>query len=225
MNIIVEVNSSEATDFEFAKVNLNYLDQGKCYKLDIDFSTLYKECGKPTSKIMDFLFISSIIYSVDKIVSREDAHDNWTRNLYVEIPVSNLNEWNKVKEDFIEMINFLTGDKWDINFKKLKSNLDRINNDVEYIPLPFTDKEKAVSLFSGGLDSLTGVIDWLENYSERLILVGHYDPQVAGPKSDQQKIYNKIKSHYQDRTRFLQIKLGQRPYPTEGTYRSRSLVF
>lgn len=221
MNINIEVSSLENTDYEFAKVTLNY--KGENYTLDLDFSTLYKFCKVPSTIVMDFLFLSSVIYSIDKIVPRDNAQDNWTRNLKLDIPVSSLEKWNNIKDDFQEMISFLTGDNWNIGFKQLQTSLARTTF-PEYLKM-FDGELKAVSLFSGGLDSLTGIINWLEENEGDLLLVGHYDPQVGGPKNDQKTLYSQIDSYYDGRTNLLQVKIGQKPSPPESTYRSRSLLF
>ncbi|MCI5119619.1 MAG: hypothetical protein D3908_00165, partial [Candidatus Electrothrix sp. AUS4] len=83
-----------------------------------------------------------------------------------------------------------------------------------------------ISLFSGGLDSLIGTIDWLEKNPKKTIkLVGHYDPNVAGPKSDQNGLLNALKEHYKHRINFVQVRVGQTPPGKEVTFRSRSIVF
>src|SRR5690606_20038031 len=84
----------------------------------------------------------------------------------------------------------------------------------------------AVSLFSGGLDSLSGVIDWLSDYPQRrILLVGHYDPAVSGPKSDQKRLFNQLECIYGQRVQLLQVRVGQTPSGKESSYRSRSLLF
>ena len=82
-----------------------------------------------------------------------------------------------------------------------------------------------MSLFSGGLDSLTGVIDYLEtNQTNSLILMGHHDPRIAGPLSDQLAVLEHLEQHYPDRIHPLLVAAG----PVSGndtTLRSRSFLF
>lgn len=91
----------------------------------------------------------------------------------------------------------------------------------------------AVSLFSGGLDSLAGVIDALES-GQRLTLVGHHDSSLTVNKQDE--LYRCLRSRYgEDRVSLRKLFLrpaspgpGQsRPLPKarENTTRSRSLLF
>jgi hypothetical protein len=84
----------------------------------------------------------------------------------------------------------------------------------------------AVCLFSGGLDSLVGAIDWLESdASESLVGVGHHDPAVPGPLSDQESLLEIVRPHYRFRLSPVLVGVGQSPSGPEITMRSRSLVF
>ena len=56
------------------------------------------------------------------------------------------------------------------------------------------------------------------------MLIGHYD--AAGPKSQQEALYQRIKTHFPGRTKLVQVRVSQRPPKnTESTLRSRSIVF
>jgi len=84
----------------------------------------------------------------------------------------------------------------------------------------------AVCLFSGGLDSLVGAIDWLEDHAdESLVLVGHHDPKITGPNSDQKNVFGILQQHYPQRLSPVLVGVGQMPSGKEMTLRSRSLLF
>ena len=182
MIIDVTVNSEESTKNEFARVALNCRSLGLSSSIDIDVSTLLDKCPEPTNPVVDFLFVSAVIYCVDKLIPRSMSVDNWTRELAVEIPVSDSGLWSRNAENLNSTISFLTGDLWNISFRNLECSLIRPKRTrwlfSEEVP------PDAVSLFSGGLDSLIGAIDWLESNPEgRIKLVGHYDPGIAARRA------------------------------------------
>ena len=225
MKIDIHINPSEATKFEFAKVTLCCETLNVASVLDLEFSTLYDRCKIPNPIILDFLFLASVVYGVDKLVSREKTEDRWTRTLELSVPVSDSVKWSTIKEDLETCLGFLTGDIWIVCFTDLQCNLHRPKQRKRRrrnIP-PLADAN-TVCLFSGGLDSLVGAIDYLEsNPSNKLFLVGHRD--VRGPKADQCRLYEILKAHYQSQLDLLQVRVGQKGQSQDTTFRSRSFLF
>jgi len=225
MIIDVNINPEEATRSELAQVTLNCRSANLTSSIDIDFSTLLDKCAEPTNLAVDFLFVSAVIYCIDKLTPRSISIDNWTRQLQLEIPVSDSDLWSQNAENLNSAISFLTGDLWNISFRNIECSLVRPKN-VRYRLFQEETKPDVVSLFSGGLDSLIGAIDWLESNPEGTIkLVSHYDPGVAGPKSDQKRLIEELKEYYGDRINFVQVRVGQTPSGSEATFRSRSIIF
>ena len=225
MKIDIDISSSEATNFEFAKVILQCETLDVDCVLDLEFSTLYDRCKIPDPIILDFLFLASMVYNVDKLVSREKTDDRWTRTLKLNVPVSDSAKWSTVKDDLETCLTFLTGDVWTIHFTDLQCKLHRPKQRKRRrrnVP-PLADAH-AVCLFSGGLDSLVGAINYLESHtSDKLFLVGHRD--VPGPKSDQNRLYKILREHYQSRVDLLQVRVGQKGQSQDTTFRSRSFLF
>lgn len=225
MIINVNVNLEDATRSEFAPVNISCRSASLSSSINVDFSTLLDKCAEPTNLAVDFLFVSAVIYCIDKLIPRSISIDNWTRQLQVEIPVSDSDLWSQNAKNFNSAISFLTGDFWNISFRNLECSLLRPKR-IRYRLFEEETTPDAVSLFSGGLDSLIGAIDWLESNPEGTIkLVSHYDPGVAGPKSDQKRLMAELKEHYGNRINFVQVRVGQAPIGSEGTFRSRSIIF
>jgi 7-cyano-7-deazaguanine synthase in queuosine biosynthesis len=84
----------------------------------------------------------------------------------------------------------------------------------------------AVSLFSGGLDSFIGAIDWLyKNPDRHLHLVGHYDRHVPGPLSDQEALATRLRQQFPKRFDSVHVQVGLREKGADTNFRSRSFLF
>lgn len=225
MIVNVHVNPQESTKNEFAMVTLNCETAQLSSSVDIDFSSLLDRCDIPNDKSIDFLFISTVIYCIDKLIPRSNSIDNWTRLLQTEIPVVHSDSWNQNRDTLNKAISFLTGDVWNISFRELECSLIRPKRHRYRLLLDDATPE-IVSLFSGGLDSLIGAIDLLESRPHAIIkFVGHYDPDVGGPKSDQNSLMEELRGNYRNRIKFVQIRAGQTPSGDEVSFRSRSILF
>ncbi|WP_243356474.1 Qat anti-phage system QueC-like protein QatC [Bacillus litorisediminis] len=225
--INVTVSEMEKTRLELAKVSIHNTDTEEICNLDFDFKTVYQRCGIPNFTVLDFLFMASVFYATDKFVRRKTTGDKWTRDIKINIPVYELAKWQTVKENLEKCMSFLTGDIWDIEFYLNTSSLHR-PTERRRPPRQVLPRVQAdlVCLFSGGLDSLVGAIDWLEsNPKGNILLVGHYDGQVSGPKTDQSNLFNHLKQQYTTRIDSLQVRAGQKPSGKETTFRSRSILF
>lgn len=225
MNIRVEVlENGLPNNRGFRPVNL-IKDDGTCLcQLDVTFSNL-SSIVQINSRATDLLLLAAVVYSLDRKVLRKTAEDFWMRKFSLMLPVSDAIAWNLVKNELDNCLSFLTGDVWDINF---------YNQTITPVlpvqrELNVQQTAGAVCLFSGGLDSLIGAIDWLhENTNESLMLVGHYDEQMKGPKSDQRLLLPSIEREFPNRVRLIQVRIGNRNplvRTTEITLRSRSIVF
>ena len=196
-------------------------------ELDVQYSRL---CELPTrgSLSLDFVVLASAVYALDKTILRGTTEDGWTRTISLSLPVSDSQRWNVAAPELTQALNFLTGDRWQFTFTPLSSPI--------IFPQPVSTRRfrsvgisirstDTVCLFSGGLDSLVGVIDHLEQSTSRLLLIGHHDGDIAGPFSDQQRLIDPLRAAYPRRLRPLFLRVGQDPAGSEITLRSRSLLF
>ena len=225
MKIDIHINPSESTKFEFAEVTLRCEALEVASVLDLEFTPLYDRCQIPSPIILDFLFLASMVYNVDKLVCRKKSDDHWTRTLELSLPVSDPEKWSTVKDYLETCLSFLTGDIWKIHFTDHQYELFRPEerrSRRRNVPPPAD--ANTVCLFSGGLDSLVGAIDYLEfNSSDKLFLVGHHDG--PGPMSDQDCLYKILTEHYPSRLDLLQVRVRSKPSGYEKTLRSRSFLF
>lgn len=207
---------------------LDFFSEFDASTIKARFDRLVEVVGYPPQNAIDFMLLSGAIYVTDKTVLRRSSSDRWTRKLNITSPVGNKDLWSEASSDLINAISFLTGDQWQFGWVNEVNQLwhaDKVG----------AEKFDAVCLFSGGLDSLIGAINLLEDRkNKRILLIGHYDSNLT-PKT-QQILFEKLKEYYgPDRVKLIQVLLRpsenlpnqQYPLPTkkERTTRSRSLVF
>ncbi len=180
----------------------------------------------PSPTVLDFLSIAKSAYVADQLISRSlYGYLSWSRSIKLHIPVSSEKKWNSVKEQIEETLSFLSGDKWEILFRKGGQKFDTKRN---YKNKREITDVNIVSLFSGGLDSMIGAIDLLEK-GKNIELVSHH--KSGGPELKAQGIlcdklvkkYPKSKIGHFD---FLvQAKSIDKNTPKEESSRARSIIF
>lgn len=198
---------------------------------DIDCGLDFFRGWRPTRQAADLFLLASAAYCVDKLSPRSEAPDAWTRELHLTVPVEAPDRFPS--DRFARALSFLTGDSWHISTYRADMHPLAALPDLPPSLLPIVDVD-SVSLFSGGLDSLCGVIDLLEGSPElRLGLVAHYDGGQAS--SRQEVLYSRLADVY-GADRVALRRLWLRPAapsvrhapplpPVETTTRGRSLLF
>jgi 7-cyano-7-deazaguanine synthase in queuosine biosynthesis len=223
MKLRVQVDKKSSTSEGFPISKIVNEDGTALTTLDVQ-STEFAFPAFPDSIVTDFLFIASTVYAVDKLIDRAKAGDGWTRQFEVEIPVISPAVWQYASSELNDCVSFLTGDRWKFEFSQLSRQLFGKRSLARHSP-PFF-KPAAISLFSGGLDSLVGVIDWLEaNPDQKLLLAGHHDKQMTGPYGDQKNLLPGLKAAYPQRLHATLVRVGNDGESPEITLRGRSLLF
>lgn len=174
----------------------------------------------------DFMNACIAAYTADVRIPRHDAYDNWTRDLVLHIPVTNVERWQSGAAMFELLLSFLTGDYWKVLVREVPAG---------YTPPVGKDPKETVSftanvasLFSGGLDSFVGAVDLIEQ-NDQVVLVGHHS-QGGGPTSSSQtRALTALASIYAPEKRPL-LKLWVSPPKgkkrgSEITTRGRSVLF
>ncbi|MDL2248518.1 hypothetical protein LJB89_02360 [Tyzzerella sp. OttesenSCG-928-J15] len=191
------------------------------YGIDKMLGDLKKNQVYPTEEGFDILALATLVYLADTRISRSrHAEDSWTREIAIELPVFNYDKWSPTGELFSQMLNFLTGDRWDISFVKRENTLAE-------------DKERkvkydAVSLFSGGMDSLIGTINHLEQ-NHNVALISHAGDGYT--KDAQKSLLAEFKDNYSEiAPTYFNLWMSFRKNTlldggTENSTRSRSFLF
>ena len=211
-----------------AGIYLNMPDKDPI-KLSFNISDYSRIRGKFDKDAAEFAYFCAVIYGCDRAVSRNSGDgDHWTRELCVEIPVVDPERWEHCKETGEKMLEFLTGDLWRLTFISDSIPLfgPRFSKTRWNFRSRYRAKGSTVSLFSGGLDSITGIIDWLEeNPGESLMLASTYDAHAENAKSDQDRILPDLNIAYPGRTTRFVARSGLLTKGDDINFRSRSLTF
>lgn len=178
----------------------------------------------PSQAAFDLLHLAMAVYSADLCTLRSTGHDTWTRDLHLHLPVSAPDAWQASRGLVADMLGFLTGDHWALDFRQLPADGYFSRDSVRVEPTRFTPD--AVSLFSGGLDSFIGVLEQLDA-GQRLSLVGHHG--MGTTNRAQERTFETLTSSHTDRLEWLRFYVQQPSLPEgqdyEKTTRSRSILF
>lgn len=180
---------------------------------------------RPSVPARDLLRVAVAGYAIDRLSARTRTHDSWTRELELSVPISRHVPWADAQAPLTQALDFLSGDRWQLGF--------RVTDQARGGPDGGDLVADAVCLFSGGLDSLAGAIDLLDD-GKQVVLVGHYEGGLA-PKR-QRELAAALQSEYGAEAVSLR-QLSLRPAPVnsaqerplargrENTMRARSLLF
>ncbi len=149
----------------------------------------------PTEIGVDLLLFAALVHAADTRIARAtESQDTWTREIRIVTPVSAPERWSACAELLAEMLNFLSGDLWCLEFVARPAAFGSLRPSK---PTSVAQAFDQVSLFSGGLDSLIGAIDVLERGATPL-LVSHAS---EGATSDAQgTCFDGLTKHYATRT-------------------------
>ncbi|GFZ79802.1 hypothetical protein GCM10011531_07170 [Aquaticitalea lipolytica] len=230
-NIIIKHDTKDSFDVEISsaeeKLSINTYDIKD--QNSILSTNVFKEFDKlnltPSLMAKDLMHLALSVYTIDQIVSRDRyGFQGWSRHFKINYPVYSLNEWDAVKIKLEKLLSFLSGDKWEIEFRK---KVDSNGKQMELISNPNPLKIQKVALFSGGLDSFVGAIDLLENKT-KVAFVSHYKRGSEG--SVQTKLYSELSNYYGDKAFafsqfYVQPKQKHKNATKEISSRARSFLF
>lgn len=188
-------------------------------------------------RLIDLLEIASYIYVSDRLASRGGndliEYHSWARDMKYKIKVRDINFWkqSKIKKSLSSLLCFMTGDKsYTFNFDKLTTQKPMQPKLFQEDDLRQEYNEKVnVVLFSGGLDSLSGIIDTLETkQNEKICLVSH-QPGSPSITRTQDQLFEALKNHDKYRNQIVgHIKLNcglKETKAKEESQRTRSFLF
>lgn len=231
MNIWINKCSTELPDKDYKDAYIFSIDHERKATIFSNIKDIWRKAlDSPISSIQEDLTIIALsVFGIDKRVNRFSSSDNWTRTFKVSIPVLNYKDWVKTKLIWDEMLSYLTGDNWDINFRKTQKRYgnysEKRRNKIQL------NGYDAVSLFSGGLDSFCGALELLHK-GQSVCFVGHNEyPKLAKrQKRFKDRMYQEYPNQKVDFISFTAnsrapVMRGEKLAKSENTSRGRSLLF
>lgn len=150
---------------------------------------LYKEKIYPTELGFDIMSLATMVYLADTRIERAiHGQDSWSREIELEIPVSNVGLWETQICTIERMLKFLTGDLWKIELSSRTWQFSRPDEIGEK-----SNKYDEVSLFSGGMDSLISTINLMKD-GKNTLLISHAGEALT--KNAQKNIVDKFDTLY-----------------------------
>jgi 7-cyano-7-deazaguanine synthase in queuosine biosynthesis len=230
-NILLKESDKDIFDFNVPAeekklvINLGLHGTSKSLFSTNVFVELHKHKMKLNDNMNDLLSLALGIYTCDQVVAR-DIHgfQGWSRHFKLFFPVNKLTQWMPLEENISALLSFLSGDKWEIVFRK-KNEVE--GKQLELIKNSNPDNIQKVALFSGGMDSFIGAIDELED-KNKLAFVSHYKRGTEG--TVQNLLYEKLEKHYGKDTFkahqfYVQPNQGHIETSKEISSRARSFLF
>jgi hypothetical protein len=137
---------------------------GESSSLHTSLSPRAEELGPIPDANVEFIRLAALAYLVDRTAPRPRR---WTRELELVVPVFDPDRWRPVADQVAGALALLSGDKWQVEFQARRSAARR------RVERPVEPAER-VSLFSGGADSLCGL---LVSLNDGVVphLVSHWD--------------------------------------------------
>lgn len=219
-------------------IRFDILDEGPKSNIKVNFEELWRRFEKDNLEPIyeDLIIVATSVYAADKRIPRAgiyagEVEDNWTREICMSIPVLEIEKWNSIKSGIENILGFLSGDLWEINFRKTDLRFRNIKSKKKY-DIVGQDFD-AVSLFSGGLDSYSGAINLLEQ-EKHVCFVGCREYNALGNRI--YELYRILKESYPDQNIDMIIFNADPRTPRnidedlkgkyiENTSRSRSFLF
>ena len=182
-------------------------------------------------RILDLLEIAAYVYCADRRIPRGDKagmeYHGWSRLFYFVIKVRDFDFWNTpaIKEKLNNALVFMTGDRaYHFTFQSGHSTPPADLFDREIFQIQSQPNMKVI-LFSGGLDSLSGIAECLENSSDQLCLISHRSGQPRTAKT-QDQLFEALRERYPDRIEHYKFDCSLRGIRAEEeTQRSRSFLY
>lgn len=181
----------------------------------------------PSELGLDLLILAAHVHAADTRISRDtESQDTWTREIRLVVPVSDPHRWLRCTALLQRMLNFLTGDRWTLGFRSRPTSFQTAvpTRPPQLIAPPFN----SLALFSGGLDSLIGAIDSLE---QGLVPLFISHAGEGATSVSQQSLFRGLTRNYPGRN-FGRLRVWMtfpdgfvRNVASEKTTRGRSFLF
>ncbi len=210
---------------------LHYLAGQPGLQIRIGLPRFVQDVYHLPSRILDLLEIACYVFAADRCVirGRKDAveYQAWSRPMAFCIRVRDYDFWSdrNVRDLLSETLEFMTGDaEYTFEFEPGHSTPPTGLFDSAEFSVHPGSAGIAVTLFSGGLDSLSGTLDLLTTTDRKVVLVSHQSQ--PGTVHTQRALVKALKSNYRDRLVHYTFECTLRDFRArEETQRTRSFLY
>lgn len=182
-------------------------------------------------RVLDLLEIAAYVFCADRLISRGSKanleYHSWSRSFHFAIKVRDFEFWNTpdVKEKLKAALVFMSGDRmYHFNFQPGHSTPQADMFDGQTFQVEPKQDDRVV-LFSGGLDSLAGIVDCLKNSPSQLHLISHRSGQ-PGTARTQDQLIKELRRRYPNRISYYKFYCSLRETKRkEETQRTRAFLY
>ncbi|NHM28098.1 hypothetical protein G7K71_14135 [Desulfofundulus sp. TPOSR] len=182
-------------------------------------------------RIRDLLEIAAYVFAADRMIKRGEIdsleYHAWARSFHFFVKVRDFEFWQKpnIQNKLNEALSFMTGDlEYKFTFQPGHSTpptslFDKKEFKVEH------GRNTSIILFSGGIDSLVGAIERLEQTNDLICLVSHITQ--PGTKKTVAQLFKALEEHYPNRVRHYSFNcsLTGSNKAREETQRTRAFLY
>jgi len=185
------------------------------------FTTAFDEIS---SLETDLLTLAAAVFASDVAVKR-GMREDIVRDIELTVPVVNFHALDGAKEDIEEILHILSHDNWTLRFERDQGTPEPL------AAWPASDG-KAL-LFSGGLDSLAGAVDLLDEHGTGGVLLASHVTRNTITIASQNRLHEYLEARYGGAIRRVVVRAGGREsedavFAEDGqevTQRTRSFLF
>ncbi len=169
-------------------INLLHSDMGTLSaNITVGYDKFVEDVETLPHRVIDLLQLAAYIFCADRMANRGERssvnNSAWSRTFEFTVPVLDYCFWQNdtVKTALNNVLTFMTGDRrYEFNFVKTDKNPAEIDNkQYSIFSGEQQDFDGDIVLFSGGLDSLAGAIQRLNEYPDHsLCVVSHRSPVI-----------------------------------------------
>ena len=188
----------------YRRLELSYLDGSDfSTKINLGLPNFVRDVYHLPDRILDLLELAAYVYCADRLVYRGDKsaveYHGWARSWNFVVKVRDIDFWQdpQVIESLSAALEFMTGDcRYEFTFVPGHSSARTgLFDSVGFDATPSNDV--SVALFSGGLDSLAGVLRELDSTDRALCLISHQSQ--SGTVKTQNQLVKALRDLYPDR--------------------------
>ncbi|MBI5788776.1 MAG: hypothetical protein HZA78_07990, partial [Candidatus Schekmanbacteria bacterium] len=180
--------------------------------------------------LIDLLEIAAYVYCADQAATRggdgvQNFGANWRRQFQFQIPVREPEIWSSepVLSSLRDTLGFLSGTNYEFIFRKLV-NPPSLSQYLDYWPGgAFGFSAEEIILFSGGLDSLAGIVQDTVVDKRKAALISHRtSPQIP---QGQKKLLEDLQKRHGAQAFHIPVWVNKDNASGRGEYTSRTGIF